>query len=405
MLVTFKRLAGGLGTASLAVLTMLCWALVGAACLLGVGLLLVLPMVAVTRALAERERERLRRRGVEIVSPYTQDRMPGAGWAARMRAVRADRATLRDLGWLGSHATLGLLCGVLGVLMPIAAVREISYPLWWQLLPPQEQTTNFDVPVQTWPAAIFTSFMGAVVLVGLIRLSPALTRLQEHPATRLLVPHPSVDLSKRIVQLTATRAGALRAHATELRRIERALHDGTQNRLNAVVVTVAAAKRAVARDPERALHALDRAQNAAEQAAAELRAVVRALLPPILEDRGLSGALSALASGCAVPCRLTVGETGPVPLSVETAAYFTVAEALTNVSKHSGARQAEVLVERNGPALRIMVRDDGKGGARDDTGTGLAGIRRRVEAHDGMMTLTSPCGGPTVIEVELPCES
>ncbi|MGW2222642.1 sensor histidine kinase, partial [Nonomuraea sp. NPDC001684] len=91
--------------------------------------------------------------------------------------------------------------------------------------------------------------------------------------------------------------------------------------------------------------------------------------------------------------------------SVESAAYFTVAEALTNVGKHSGARHAEVVVERVGPVLRVQVRDDGKGGARDDAGTGLAGVRRRVEAHDGTMTLTSPDGGPTVIEVELPCES
>ncbi|GII97482.1 sensor histidine kinase [Sinosporangium siamense] len=401
-----ERLAGGLGTAFMALITLVAWILVGAACLLGVGLLLVPLMVAVTRSVAERERARLHRLGVEIVTPYLlpRERVPG-DWRGAMRAARADLATMRDLRWLAVHATLGFLVGVLGVLMPVSALREITYPLWWNLLPKHMQTTNFSIPVTTWPAAIATSFVGFGVLIGLLWLLPRLARLQARPALALLAPHPSIDLSERVARLTETRAGALRAHAAELRRIERSLHDGAQNRLMAVVVTVAAAKRALARDPARAVHAMDRAQAAAEQALAELRGVVRGILPPILADRGLSGALDAVAAGCSVPCSLTVGGLGHMPLSVETTAYFTVAEALTNVSRHSGARRAEVEVARMGATLRIVVRDDGKGGAREESGSGLAGIRRRVEALDGTMALSSPEGGPTVIEVELPCES
>jgi signal transduction histidine kinase len=234
-----------------------------------------------------------------------------------------------------------------------------------------------------------------------------MARLQALPGRRLLTPHPSVDLSERLARITATRAGALRAHAAELRRIERSLHDGAQNRLVAVVVLVAAARRALARDPAQAGPALERAQSAAEQGLQELRGVVRGILPPILEDRGLSGALSALASGCAVPCALTVGELGAaaLPLSVEATAYFTVAEALTNVSKHSGAQHVRVKVALHGDTLRIAVEDDGRGGAHEGDGSGLAGIRRRVEAHDGSLELTSPPNGPTLIEVELPCVS
>ncbi|WP_283135900.1 sensor histidine kinase [Rhizohabitans arisaemae] len=399
---SLERLAGGLGTAFMAFFTLICWIFVAVACLFGVGLLLVSPMVAMTRGVAERERRRLRRAGLEVMTPYTVIPLP-QGWRAGIRAARADLATPRDLRWLGVHATAGLICGLLGVFMPLAALREITYPLWWQALPPDLRAANFNIPVTTWPAAIVLSLVGLAAMVVLILLIPRLDRLQASYALRLLTPHPSIDLSERVARLTATRADALRAHAAELRRIERSLHDGAQNRLVAVVVTVAAAKRALNRDPARAVPALDRAQEAAEQALAELRGVVRGILPPILADRGLDGALGSLAAGCPVPCALTIGELGHLPLSVETTAYFTVAEALTNIAKHSGARRAEVEVGLAGPSLRVLVRDDGMGGARTDAGSGLTGIRHRVEAHDGTLTLTSPEGGPTVIEVELPC--
>ncbi|MEU0572852.1 ATP-binding protein, partial [Nonomuraea sp. NPDC005983] len=177
------------------------------------------------------------------------------------------------------------------------------------------------------------------------------------------------------------------------------------NRLVGVVVMVAAARRAMERDPAAARPAMERAQAAAEQALAELREVVRGILPPILEDRGLSGALSALAADCAVPCRVTSGDLRNVPISVAATAYFAVAEALTNVSRHSGASSAQVEVRQSGRTLRILVTDDGKGGAAEDAGTGLAGIRDRAEAHDGTVSLASPAGGPTTLAVELPCAS
>ncbi|WP_033443781.1 histidine kinase, partial [Saccharothrix sp. NRRL B-16314] len=133
----------------------------------------------------------------------------------------------------------------------------------------------------------------------------------------LLAPPPGTDLSLRITELTVTRAAALDAHAAELRRIERSLHDGTQNRLVAVNVLLGAVRRAVDRDPAAAHAALDRAQDAAEQALSELRAVARSILPPVLADRGLAGALAGLASSCAVPCEMTVDVPGRCAASVE----------------------------------------------------------------------------------------
>jgi signal transduction histidine kinase len=232
-----------------------------------------------------------------------------------------------------------------------------------------------------------------------------MARLQDGAARRVLGLPPGGDLALRVARLTATRAAALDAHVTELRRIERSLHDGTQNRLVAVSVLLGAARRSVARDPAGAGELLDRAQTAAEEALAELRAVVRGILPPVLEDRGLAGALGGLAATSPVPCTVEVDVAVRCPASVEATAWFVVAEALTNVARHSGARSAAVVVRRAGDRLLVRVGDDGTGGADEGAGSGLTGVRRRVEAHDGTLAVTSPPGGPTTVEVELPCGS
>ncbi|NDZ69654.1 sensor histidine kinase, partial [Streptomyces sp. SID10362] len=159
----------------------------------------------------------------------------------------------------------------------------------------------------------------------LLGLGPGMARLQAAPARRLLAAGPDTDLSLRVAELTATRAAALDAHATELRRIERSLHDGAQNRLVSVTVLLGAARRMAARDPAGADELLERAQSAAEQALAELRSVARGILPPVLADRGLAGALSGLAADCGVPCRVEADVPERCAAAVEATAYFVVA--------------------------------------------------------------------------------
>ena len=171
------------------------------------------------------------------------------------------------------------------------------------------------------------------------------------------------------------------------------------------------AKRAYERDPEAGRRLLDEAQEHAEEALAELRHVVRGIHPPILTDRGLAGAVRALAasSGLDVSVQADGLDDGPrAPVAVESAAYFVVAEALTNAARHSESKRAGVSLARTRAGLRVVVRDEGKGGATtpdgaDAGGTGLPGMRRRVAALDGTFTVTSPAGGPTLIEAELPC--
>jgi signal transduction histidine kinase len=394
----FEQLAGGLGTAVLA-LGVLLWALVVAvASAAGVGLVLAPGVLRGVRSVADRERARLTRWGPSVLAPGP---VPDS-----LRAAIRDPFVRRELAWLPLHAILGLLIGLFGLALPLNAVQDIVFPLWYRLLD----------PAQGGPGLVFWRIdgLGDALVVGLIGLvwlvvgvagSPLLARVQAAPGRRLLPPPPGIDLSLRVAELTATRAAALDAHAVELRRIERSLHDGTQNRLVAVSVLLGAARRALQRDPARADEILGRAQDAAEQALGELRTVVRGILPPVLDDRGLVGALDGLAASSPVPCRVVVDVPVRCAASVEATAYFVVAEALTNVAKHSGATAVEVAVRRERERLVVVVEDDGRGGADEARGSGLTGIRRRVEAFDGRIELTSPSGGPTRMWVELPCGS
>jgi len=396
-----KWLALGVGTGVLALGGVLALTAVALLSLLGIGSVLLLPMLSVVRWIADLERRRLSAIGRPVRSPYgpLPDNRQDA-W----RFVRTDPGTRRDMAWLGIHATFGLVVGLLPLELLSNAVQELTTPLWWHLVPPGGATIIGGlVPVTTWTDARWAALTGLCWVILWFVSSPLLLRAQLAPGGRLLAPHPDVDLSDRVTVLTATRAAALDAHAVELRRIERALHDGAQNRLVTVAVLTGAARQALARDPATADPLLERAQQSAEVALAELRSVVRSILPPVLESEGLPGALSALAAQCAVETRVDVRVSPRCPVAIEAIAYYTVAEALTNVTRHSGAQRAEVRVRRHDDRLEVEIEDDGSGGAVVGLGSGLIGIRDRVEAHDGTLRVHSPAGGPTIVAVVLPC--
>jgi signal transduction histidine kinase len=393
-----EHLVGGLGTALLA-LAALSWTLIVAlSCLVGVGILLIPSALQVTRAIADRERARLTRWRPDVIGA---EQLPDGQW----EALR-DPAVRREFGWQLLHATFGFVIGLVGLTLPLYAVQSLTFPLWFGLLPPGSTGPAVSIwRIDGVTDALLVGLTGLGWFVVAVAVNPVLARLQALPGRKLLAPSAEVDLSLRVSQLSSSRAAALDAHAIELRRIERSLHDGAQNRLVAVNVFLGAARRALTRDPATADAVLAQAQDAAELALAELRSVARGILPPVLADRGLSGALAGLAAGSGVPCRLEVDIVGRCPASVEAAAYFVVAEALTNAAKHSAAAGVAVTVQRDQDQLIIVVEDDGRGGADERRGSGLTGIRRRVEAFDGSLTLTSPAGGPTVLRVELPCGS
>ncbi|MCA2214246.1 sensor histidine kinase [Jidongwangia harbinensis] len=395
---SLEHLVGGLGTAALALIVLLWLLACLITCLIGVGFLLLPGALHGVRYVADRERARLSRAGTEVI---------GAGPEPdTLRAAVTDPTTRREVGWVSLHAVAGSAMGMIGLALPLRGLQDLFYPVYWQALPAADRNPYpFFATIDDWLGAIGIGLLGVGCLILTAVIAQPMAWLQAWTGRMLLGPPPGTDLMLRVAELTATRAAALDAHAAELRRIERSLHDGTQNRIVAVTVLLGAARRAMTRNPAEAEAALERAQGAAEQALAELRAVVRSILPPVLSNRSLADALSALAAASPVPCRVRTEVPQRCAASVEATAYYVVAEALTNVAKHSGAAHVAVDVRQQDGLLRLEITDDGRGGADEQTGSGLAGIRRRTEAHDGTLSLASPPGGPTTLEVSLPCGS
>ncbi|UVS79679.1 sensor histidine kinase [Actinokineospora sp. UTMC 2448] len=396
-----RYLLVGAGTAAAAVFALIAVVFVGVLSLVGVGLPAVPEALRLVRRVAGVER---RRAGALLGEPIPEAYRVLDGPLPRQLATAVtDPATRRDIAWLVLHFPAGFLLAALAVGLPTAAVNQVLIPAYWWLVP-GGVGTSFGLVVDAWWKTPIAVVFGVVLGVLTLRL-PWLAGLQARMARWLLAPAPGVRLSDRVAELTASRAGALEAHGAELRRIERDLHDGAQARIAAVVMQLGIADQLRSRDPDGAFELVRKAQDTAVDALAELRDVVRSIYPPVLSDRGLDGAIAALAARCPVPCALEVAPIGRRPAAIEAAAYFIVAEALTNVTKHSAATRAAVRVEATDRALVIVVRDDGRGGADAARGTGIVGIQRRADAFDGRAEVSSPPGGPTVLRVELPCAS
>jgi signal transduction histidine kinase len=209
------------------------------------------------------------------------------------------------------------------------------------------------------------------------------------------------ELAERVDELTRTRRGALDVQAHELRRIERDLHDGAQARLVALTMQLGRAEARLSDHPE-AADLVREARGEAKEAIAELRDLARGIAPPVLADRGLPAAVEAVAARSAIRATVEATISRRPPPVVETAAYFVAAESLTNAAKHAGeGARAHVSIRDGADRLTLEVSDDGRGGA-DPAGSGLTGLRHRVEALDGVLTVTSAAGAGTVIRAELP---
>jgi signal transduction histidine kinase len=299
--------------------------------------------------------------GAPIPTSY-RPRRPG-NVLVRLWGVARDPATWRDLLWLLVNSTVGLVLTIVATLEGV-----LGLVFWWW---PKKAALHADALLIKW----------------------------------LLSPSEKALLASRVQQLAESRAETVDTQAAEIRRIERDLHDGAQARLIALGMNLGMAAEAVERDPEGAKLLLTEAQATSSQALAELRGLVRGIHPPVLADRGLVGAVQALALANPLPVEVEADVPERLPAPVESAAYFAVAEALTNVIKHSGAHRARVSLRHDGALLRMTVEDDGRGGAVAAAGSGLRGIERRLGAFDGRLDVTSPPGGPTVVTMELPCAS
>jgi signal transduction histidine kinase len=311
-------------------------------------------------------------------------RLPGTvrlRYRQRMTWLLNDPATWQDLLWLTVNAVVGPIL----LLAPLAlAVGGASASL----------AINLNGLDRT---------AGGVLVVLALGSAPWTLRAYASLARLVLAPSEQAELELRVAYLAQTRQESLDTGAAELRRIERDLHDGAQARLVAMGLTLDAAGRLIDTDQAAARALLIEARDASAKALAELRDLVRGVHPPVLADRGLADAVRALALDAPARVTVTGALDGRPPAPVESAAYFAVSELLANVAKHAGARTAEIDLRHADGALRISVRDDGAGGADPARGTGLDGVERRLAAFDGVLAVSSPAGGPTVITMDVPC--
>ncbi|WP_229854672.1 sensor histidine kinase [Streptomyces filipinensis] len=280
----------------------------------------------------------------------------------------------------------------------------VLLPAYYQLLP------RGQVQIGPWVLAGLPSMLlvaGLALLFGAV-LSPLLVRplmaLDSFLGRTLLSRPAGMELRQRVQDLTASRARVVDAAEAERRRIERDLHDGAQQRLVAMSMTLGRASSRLRKSGDEVTGKLvEDVRRETLYTITELRNLARGLHPPVLTDRGLEAALSAVIALAPVPVRLDVDAEPRPSATVEAVAYFTVTEALTNVAKHAGASRAWVEIKREGDLLTMTIGDDGRGGADPARGSGLSGLEGRISGVDGRLRVDSPVGGPTVIEVEIPC--
>jgi signal transduction histidine kinase len=244
---------------------------------------------------------------------------------------------------------------------------------------------------------------GAVVLALGLWLAPRVMREYRGVPADLELAERASELTQRVQTLTQTRSDAVDTAVAELRRIERDLHDGAQARLVALGMSLQAAERLFASSPEAALALVTEAKESSSRALTELRDLVRGIYPPVLADRGLGDAIRALALDTPLHTVLDIDLSAEVDMPVAAAVYFSVAEALANVTKHAEARSVHIRLSHAAGMLRAEVTDDGAGGANLALGTGLTGVERRLATFDGILAVSSPPGGPTIVVIEVPC--
>jgi signal transduction histidine kinase len=371
--------------------------------------LLVLPVLVgvflVTPLLTQVHRHRLRTvAGTEIApQPRTGNRwsVPGmVGYARSPATWRQFCYHLLAAPALAAAAIAAFLMWLAGILYTLVYVYAWTLPQDGFLR--RGQTHPLIAHALRIPWDAYLTLAGIMLLLAAPWATAGVAALDAMAARALLGPSRTEELEHRVERLATTRAGVVDAADAERRRLERDLHDGTQQRLVSLAMNLGMAK-AQTSTVEEAHQAIAEAHESAKAALAELRNLIRGLHPAVLEDRGLDAALSGVAARMPIPVRVTVDVPRRAAPTIEAVAYFVVSEGLTNITKHAQASQAEVFVQRTGDRLHIIISDDGVGGADPARGTGLAGLARRAESVDGTFEIASPPGGPTLLTVDLPC--
>lgn len=340
--------------------------------------------------------------GVRIPSAYRPLPRDADPWTRTFGMLR-DPATWRDLKWLVVDMTAGFVTALLpavlllypleGFALALGLWRVMGDGYWYGFVPVDDQTSALGAGVLALVLLFFAHFFARRLLDVHFRL------------TRAVLGSNQAELAERVRVLTETRRDAVDTSAAELRRIERDLHDGAQARLVAVGMDLGTIEALLDKDPAKAKELIARTRRSSVEALSELRELVRGIHPPVLAERGLGDAVRALALRLPVATEVNVELPGRADAPVESAAYFAVSEVLTNAVKHSGADRIWVDVHHADGHLRVTVTDNGRGGAVVGAGSGLTGVERRLGTFDGVLAVSSPAGGPTMVTVEIPCAS
>jgi len=357
----------------------------------GIGVVPVpMSLLAVRRRASQQRRFALEWSRVGIATPYRpRPHEVSNGLIGRLQRCKwllTDPATWRDLLWTLVNMPVGAALGALPAFGVVVGLGGLLSGVWLHGGHARE-------------LGLFLGLLLAGVLAG-----PRILKAHAQFSAALLAPTRK-ELDAQLGRLNESRSEVVDASAAELRRIERDLHDGAQARLVSLGMSIGLAEQVLRNDPDLALKLLAEARASSGQALTDLRHLVRGIHPPVLAERGLDGAVRALTLTLPLPVDLRIELPGRPPAPVESAAYFAIAEVLANVVKHSAARSAWVQLEYSSQdRLIAIIGDDGAGGAVPRIGGGLRGIERRLAAFDGVIAVTSPVGGPTVVTMELPCE-
>ncbi|MGW1814645.1 histidine kinase [Streptomyces sp. NPDC002125] len=391
------------GSAALFILSLLSFTFI----LLGVGLVTTPWLVDVVRKHANRRRL-LAAQWCDVripvpYRPFPKDVRSGfTGQVERTMLLLKDPATWRDLRWLLLDMTAGYVVLFLSFALLLYPLEGIVLAAGlWRVFEDDAYWYTF-VPVSSQLTALAAALLGIVIFHLGVWSSGRLLRLHFVIARSALAPTPE-ELAQRIDRLTETRHEAVDTAASELRRIERDLHDGAQARLVAMGMNLGTIEALIEKDPAEAKKLLAMARTSSAEALTELRDLVRGIHPPVLAERGLGDAVKALALRLPVASEVTVELDGRAEAPVESAAYFAVSETLTNAVKHAEADRVWVDMHHAEGMLRIAVTDNGRGGAAVGGGSGLSGIERRLGTFDGVLAVSSPAGGPTMVTMEIPC--
>lgn len=354
--------------------------------LVWIGLPFVILTGTLLRTIANSQRRTLGHLPPQGPIPSAYRPLPDKGITSRSTAIITDPATWKDLLWLISAVPSLLILAIPAGLIAHATTQTIRPLIHNDPLPHLLDLT-----------------LNALLIYLAYLLTPHALTLYLRFNRLLLAPSEKARLTARVRHLATSRANTIDTQASEIRRIERDLHDGAQARLVALGIHLGMAEQIITQDPNTARTMLTEARETTRQALTELRDLVRGIHPPVLVERGLHGAVHALALTHQLPVQVSINLRGRPADPVESAAYFAVAELLTNAAKHAEATQAHVHINHGRQRLIITVTDNGHGGATPTAGSGLTGITRRLDAFDGTMNITSPPGGPTIVTLEIPC--